>query len=128
MMRRPRPITVLAWAFVAVGAAGLLKDWWPLLTPAAAQQVAKLKADGLADLGPAWTSRLVAIIGGVWLLRGHNWARWLLVVWMVFHIALSAFHSWEELLTHCAIFLPILYFLFRGSSDLYFQTPQGSAV
>lgn len=128
MMPRPRSITVIAWAFVAVGAGGLLKDWWPLLTSDAAQQIAKLKADGIADLGPAWTSRLLAIIGGVWLLRGHNWARWLLVVWMVFHIGLSAFHSWAELLTHGAVFLPMFYFLFRGPSARYFQTAEGSAV
>jgi hypothetical protein len=124
-MRRPHPITIIAWLFVAVGAAGMLNDLWPLLTPGAAQQLAKLKADGLADLGPAWTSRLAAIIGGVALLRGRNWARWLLVAWMVFHIGLSAFHSWMELLIHSAVFLPILYFLFRGPSDLYFQTSKG---
>jgi hypothetical protein len=118
---RPRAITVIAWGFVAVGAAGLLKDWWPLVTSGAAQ-VAKLKADGLADIGPAWTSRLLAIVGGVWLLRGHNWARWLLVAWMAFHVGLSAFHSWVEVLTHTVIFLPILYFLFRDPSARYFKT------
>jgi hypothetical protein len=127
MMQRPRPITLIAWLFVAVGAVGLLRDWLPLLTHGAAQ-LAKLRADGLADLGPAWTSRLLAIIGGVWLLRGRNWARWLLVAWMVFHIGLSFLHSWLELLTHCAIFLPILYFLFRSSSDLYFRAAKGSTV
>jgi hypothetical protein len=110
---------------VAVGAAGLLKDWWPLVTSGAAQ-LAKLKADGLADIGPAWTSRLLAIVGGVWLLRGHNWARWLLAAWMVFHIGLSAFHSWVEVLMHTVIFLPILYFLFRGQSAHYFQKPEGA--
>jgi hypothetical protein len=120
MMQRPRPITIIAWGFVAVGAAGLLKDWWPLVTSGAAQ-VAKLKADGLADFGPAWITRSLAIVGGVWLLRGHNWARWLLVAWMVFHVGLSVFHSWVEVLMHTVIFLPILYFLFRGQSARYFE-------
>jgi hypothetical protein len=124
-MQRPRSITVIAWVFVTVGAAGLLKDWWPLVTSGSAQ-LAKLKADGLADIGPAWTSRLLAIVGGVWLLRGHNWARWLLVAWMVFHIGLSVFHSWVEVLTHTVIFLPVLYFLFRGPSARYFQIPESS--
>lgn len=113
-MKRARAITVIGWLFVAVGAAGLLKDWWPLLTPGAAQQIARLEADGLADIGPAWTSRLLAIVGGIGLLRGHNWPRWLLAAWMVFHIVLSVFHSWQELLVHCAVFLPILYILFSG--------------
>jgi len=121
MAQRHRSIAVIAWIFIAVGTAGLLKDLWPLLSPNAASQLAKLKADGLADLGPAWTSRLLAILGGVGLLRGYNWARWLLVVWMVFHIGLSALHSPGELLVHAAIFIPILYLLFRRSTTSYFD-------
>jgi len=118
-MRRPVTITAIGWLFIVVGAGGLLKDLWPLLTPDAAQQLAKLKADGLSDLGPAWTSRLISIVGGVGLLRGHNWARWLLVAWMVFHIGLSLAHSPSELLVHVVIFIPILYLLFTRSSNLY---------
>jgi hypothetical protein len=127
-VRRPPAVTVIAWIFVLVGAAGMLGDLWPLLTPGAAQQLAKLKADGLADLGPAWTLRLAAIAGGLWLLEGHNWARWLLVAWMVIHIGISAFHSWQEALLHTAIFLPILYVLFRGPSGAYFRSPRGTAA
>ena len=124
MMKRPAPITAVACLFIIVGAAGLLGDWWPLLTSQAAQQLAKLEADGLADLGPAWTSRLVAIIGGVGLLRGKNWARWTLVLWMAFHIGLSILHSWERLLVHTVVFAPILYLLFRRSSEGYFRRAQ----
>jgi len=128
MMRRPHSITAIGWLFIAVGAAGLLKDVWPLLTPDAAQQLAKLKADGLADLGPAWTTRLLSVIGGAGLLRGHNWARWLLVAWMAFHIGLSLFHSLPELLTHAAIFAPLLYLLFRRSSEPYFHAETAASI
>jgi hypothetical protein len=121
MMQRPRSITVIAWIFIAVGTAGLLKDLLPLLSPNAASQLAKLKADGLADLGPAWTSRLLAILGGIGLFRGNSWARWLLVGWMAFHIGLSALHASAELLVHAAIFTPILYLLFRRSSTSFFD-------
>jgi len=119
-MRRPIAITIIAWLFILVGAAGLLKDWLPLLTDAS-RQLASLKADGWADLGPAWTSRLLAIVGGVGLLGGRNWARWLLVGWMVFHIGLSVLHSVPELMTHVLIFAPILYFLFARSAEPYFH-------
>jgi hypothetical protein len=111
-MRRPAAITVIGWLFIVVGAAGLLNDVLPLLTADAARQLAKLKADGLADLGPAWTSRLLAIVGGAGLLRGHSWARWLLLVWMLFHIGLSLVHTVPELVAHLAIFIPIIYVLF----------------
>src|SRR5262249_35814894 len=119
VMRRPVAITISAWLFILVGAAGLLKDWLPLLTDAS-RQLDKLKADGWGDLGPAWTTRLLAIVGGVGLLGGHNWARWLLVAWMVFHIGLSVLHSVPELLTHLVIFAPIGYLLFRPPAESFF--------
>ena len=121
MVSRPRTIVFIGWLFVAVGAFGLINDLWPLLTARAADQLAKLRADGLADLGPAWTSRALAIAGGIGLLGGRNWARWLLVAWMVFHLVLSAFHTRERLLVHVLIFAPIIYVLFRPESTHYFQ-------
>jgi hypothetical protein len=119
-MPRPRSVTIIAWIFIAVGAAGLLKDWWPLLTPNAAHQLSKLLSEGWSDLGPAWTTRFLGVVGGAWLLRGENWARWLLVAWMVFHIALSL-GNWLELFMHCLIFLPIMYVLFRTSAARFFE-------
>jgi hypothetical protein len=54
------------------------------------------------------------------LLYRYNWARWLLVVWMAFHIVLSALHSLAEVLIHCVLFTAILYLLFRRQSEPYF--------
>ena len=122
-MRRPVVLTLVAWLFIAVGAAGLGNDLWPLLTSHAAEQIARLRADGLADIGPAWTARVAAVVAGIWLLRGRNWARWVLVAWMAFHIGLSAFHSRRQLIAHCVFFPPILYVLFRRESNLYLRTP-----
>ncbi len=114
---------MIGWAFVVVGIAGLVGDLWPLLTPAAAQQWARLRADGILYLGPAWTLRLAAIVAGAWLLRGHNWARWLLVAWMAIHVGISVFHSWQEVLMHTAIFALVIYVLFRDSSGRHFRAP-----
>ena len=120
-MRRPLAISLVAWVFILAGAAGLLSDLWPLLTSAAPQQLARLRGDGFSDLGPAWTVRLLGIIGGIAVLRGHNWGRWLLVAWMLFHTGLSLFHSPGELAGHVAIFAPLLYLLFRRSSEPFFH-------
>ena len=115
---------MIAWVFIAVGAAGILKDVLPLLTPHAADQLAKLRGDGLADLGPAWTTRALAVVGGAGLLHGRNAARWLLVAWMGFHIALSVLHSPWEALAHTVIFAPIVYVLFRPKATLYLVRPE----
>ena len=48
---------------------------------------------------------------------------------MIFHIGLSLVHSLLELLTHVAIFAPILYLLFRRSAEPFFRAetaPDGS--
>lgn len=127
-MRIPPSIRVIGWIFIAVGVVSMLKDLWPLLTPDAARQLAKLKADGLADLGPAWTSRLLAIVGGAGVLHGRNWARWLLVAWMAFHIGLSMLHSVSELLVHAVIFTPLLFLLFRRSAEPYFHPEKTASV
>jgi hypothetical protein len=60
------------------------------------------------------------------MLRGHNWARWLLVAWIVFHIVVGALHGWIPLLTHVVIFSVILSFLFRRTASEYFSS--GAAV
>jgi hypothetical protein len=128
MMPRPRSITFVAWVFIAAGAAGLLNDLWPLLTSDATQQLAKLKADGLWDLGPAWITRILGVVGGVGLLYLHNWARWLLVAWMLFHIGISVLHSLHEVLVHAAIFIPLTYLMFRRSSEPYFHTAKAPST
>lgn len=112
-MKRHWSLTAVAWIFILVGAGGLLRDLWPLATAGAAEHLVKLRADGWADLGPAWTLRALAIVGGVGLLRGQSWARWLLALWMLAHIAISLFHNVAEVLMHTVIFALLAYPLFR---------------
>lgn len=60
---------------------------------------------------------IAAIVAGIYLLRGSNWARWLALAWMGFHVILSLFHPWRELAVHSLLFAAIAYFLFRSSSE-----------
>ena len=66
-------------------------------------------------------SHLASIVAGLFMLRGHNWARWLLVAWIAFHIVISALHSVLQLLIHVVIFGVILFFLFRRPANTYFS-------
>ncbi len=38
------------------------------------------------------------------MLRGSNWARWLALAWIAFHVFLSFLHSWQQVLVHCLFF------------------------
>src|ERR1043166_5976148 len=72
-----------------------------------------------------YVSALAAIVGGAFLFKGENWARWLLVLWMAFHIVVGALHGIVPLLTHAVIFSVILFFLFRRPASDYFQPSEG---
>lgn len=127
-MTRPRTITLVAWIFIAAGAAGLLKDLWPLATSHAAEQLAKLRADGWLDLGPAWSLRALAIVGGVALLQGRNWARWLLAAWMLVHVGISMAHSTAETLAHLALFTPLSFLIFRPAVSAFFHRSRAASA
>lgn len=65
--------------------------------------------------------RILAIVGGVFTLRGANWARWLLTVWIVYHVVLSLSHSNMELIMHIAITLVTVIALFNRRANEFFR-------
>lgn len=69
-----------------------------------------------------YLSAAAAMVGGAFLLKGRSWARWLLVLWMAFHIVVGALHGIVPLLTHVVIFSVISFFLFRHSASSYLSS------
>ncbi len=112
MSKRPLAVTIIAWVYLVVGAAGFAAA----LFQAAAQR--------RFDQGLAWVEllRLLAVLAGAYLLRARNWARWLALAWMAFHVVLSAFHALPELAIHALFCSLIGYFLFRRAANGYFRT------
>ena len=111
MKKRPLSITIISWLFVGAGIIGL------------AYHATEFKADRPFQYDVLWVClvRFVAILCGVFILRGSNWARWLLLVWIAFHVVLSAFHSLTELAVHSLLLAVIGYFLFRPQASAYFR-------
>ena len=112
MVQRPRSITIISWFFLIFGSIALISG----LLPPDSLTLAQLKGHWMVHL-----SRFLSIVAGLFMLRGHNWARWLLVALIAFHIVLSALHSVLQLLIHVAIFTVILFFLFRRPASSYFS-------
>jgi hypothetical protein len=111
MPRRPLSVTLVGWLFIAAGTAGIVYH---------APEFDVRRPFG-AHLLLAFLVRLLAIVGGAALLRGHNWARWLLIVWLAYHVVLSAFHSPPELVMHAVLAVVIGYVLFRPAATAYFR-------
>ena len=68
-------------------------------------------------------TELVAIICGLFLLRRQNWARWLALAWILFHVGISLLHTPRELAVHVAFCLLIAWALFRPETARWFRQP-----
>ena len=106
-------MAIIAWVFIVVGGGALL------------YHVREVRFSPAVNYDAVWVCllRLLALLGGVFLLRGRNWARWLLALWMAFHVGLSVLHSTRELMMHLLLFGLIGYFLFRPVANAYFRRP-----
>jgi hypothetical protein len=111
MNKRPISVSLISGIFLAAGLIGL------------AYHATEFKTRGPFQYEVVWVClvRLLAIVCAVFMLRASNWARWLLMIWIAYHVVLSAFHSASELIIHGLLFVVVAYFLFRRSSSVYFR-------
>jgi uncharacterized membrane protein HdeD (DUF308 family) len=116
MNKRPLAVTVIGWIFIVAGVIGL------------AYHIRELNPQRPFKDDVIWVLlvRLLAVLGGLFLLRGREWARWILLIWMAYHVILSAVHSIFELIMHTLLFAVIAYFLFRPRVSAYFRAARAS--
>jgi hypothetical protein len=98
MRGRPIPVVVISLVLIATGAGALVSH--------------------TVDRDYVWVAleSLAAIVAGVFLLRASNWARWLALGWIAFHVVVSFSHSGVEFAVHIVVFAAFAYFLFRGAA------------
>lgn len=113
--KRPVFVLVIGVLFIAIG----LLDIWLGVSPLANKEAQRASDDLLvASIG------IIALVGGIYVLQGHNWARWLLAAWMALHVALSIRQPYA-LLGHVVIFGLILAGLFYPAASAYFRQRDG---
>ena len=103
--KRPVSVLVLACLYLAVGVAGFVGHFGDLRQP-----------DGV------WIelTEFLAIVAGAFMLRAQNWARWLALAWMAFHVVLS-FRVLPQLAVHALMLALIGWLLFRPEASRYFR-------
>ena len=106
--KRPISVTVIAWLYLVVGTLG------------AVAHVRDFER-GVFDSVLVESVEIAAIVCGAFLLRGQNWARWVAVAWIGFHVVLSAFHELREFAVHALFCAVIAWILFRPEAGRYFQ-------
>lgn len=95
------PVVVVACLYLAVGVIGFAYHFQGLLTS---------QPDAI------WieVTEFLAIVCGVFLLRRQNWARWLAIAWMGFHVAISAFYPLQRFAIHALFLVAITWVLFAS--------------
>jgi hypothetical protein len=116
MPKRPLPITIIGWLFIAASIVGFVYH---------ANEINIHNLFG-NDVHLALLVRILAIVGGIFLLRGADWARYLLAVWLLYHVILSIFHPIEQLIMHSILLIVITFFLFRPKANEYFKNKSHS--
>lgn len=111
MNKRPPSVTIIGWLFIGVGISGFI------------YHATGFKPQAPFDYDLVWVLfvRFLAIVSGVFLLRGANWARWLLLSWIAYHVILSTLHSTSELIIHIVLLGGITYILLRPEARRYFR-------
>ena len=107
-IKRPVSILVLACLYIAVGAIGFVFHFRELL-------------ERHSDAVSIELTELLALVAGIFLLRRQNWARWLALAWIVFHVGLSMMHPDRSLVVHCALCAVIAWILFRPPAGQWFR-------
>jgi hypothetical protein len=111
MNQRPASVTIIGWLYLAIGAIDF------------ASQFPRLKTHYPFPYDILWIEvvGLIAILCGAHMLRGRNWARWVALAWIGFHVVLSAFHTLPELAIHSLFLAVLAYFLLRPTATCYFR-------
>jgi hypothetical protein len=106
--QRPISVTIIACLYLAVGAIAFVYHFRELLS---------LQRDSFS----VELTEFLAVVCGAFMLRGHNWARWLALAWIVFHVILSIVTSDHGLVVHGLLCAVIAWILFRPEASRYFR-------
>lgn len=106
MNKRPLSVTMIGWIFIIVGVVSLAYH-----------------GTHLSDEHIIWILivRFLALISGICILLRQNWARWLAVAWITYHVYLSLHHELSELIIHALFLIAFAFFLFRSKASAYFR-------
>ena len=106
--KRPVSVLIISCLYITVGAVGFAYHFPELI---AFKEYA------------VWIelTELLAIIAGAFMILNYNWARWLALAWMAFHIAIS-FPVLRQMAEHSIIFAVLAWLLFRPDARRYFAS------
>src|SRR6478672_13772518 len=111
MRKRPWPVVVVCVMFLLAGSVGFLYHLPEVFT----------SGDQLFEVIWVEVVRLIAIVCAVLLWRGVNWARWLALSWLVYHVYIGSKHSSGEAITHVVLLIVVGVLIYLPRSSVFFR-------
>jgi hypothetical protein len=116
--KRPIAVTIVSLLFIVFGLAGMIRGVWSPLTG----HGGGITGHELMDASLVEVTSLAALLSGVFMWRGANWARWLCIAWMAFHVVISLGHERLKLIVHLLWLVVLTTVLFWPSASAYFRS------
>lgn len=121
MIKRPRSVTNISWIFIVIGCSALVRSLQPSDNAAVVYAIAEFRAKHPFMFAVTYyVGPILTLVSGVFMLRGCDWARWLLVVWLGYTVIDSALH-WPLRLLPGLLFGVAVFFLFRPQATAFFR-------
>ena len=116
MKKRPIAVMIVSVLFIVIGLGCMFRGVWSLF----AGRGGGITGHALMDASLVEVSSLDALASGLFMWRGANWARWLCLAWMAFHVVISLGHDRVRLIVHLVWFVVLTVVLFWPSANAYF--------
>ena len=116
MSRPPWPVAIVCLLFLIAGAVGFIYHFTEMLE----------FGEGLSEAIWVELLRLLAIICAILLWKGINWARWLAIAWVLYHVVVSTNHSTSEVITHIIVLILVGVLLYLPRSTAFFRPAQNN--
>lgn len=111
MKKRPLPVTIVSFLFILVGCIGFAYHVKELFNP----------DKNLYETILILVLRILAAVFGLLLWYRINLARWLIILWLIYHIIIGAFNSMSQMLIHVVFLILVSILLFLPASSAFFQ-------
>lgn len=122
-MKRPTSVSVIAWILIVMAVITLVVASTNLHNPLANQLRAMDPIPVPLQFAIEYAGLVITFVAGIAMLKGHNWGRWVYVIWSIIAIVVGFATSpiKPAIIPGLVLFLIFVFFLFRPTANAYFS-------
>lgn len=128
MIKRPTSINVIAWFLIVTSGISLIASTMSLSNPMTKELMAKSLLPVSLQLVMLYVGLLIAIVAGIAMLKGQNWARLIYVASSAIGFVIGIFTSPMKaaMIPGIVVLAVITFFLFRPNANEYFSPKEAT--